>query len=86
MNTVIKEDVKIQATSYQLSNLCGTNFRKSRTAFIGKMRGYHTGLYLIHFEGIIKAEEPNQTWELTGATVLVDRFVDVNISIVEREY
>ena len=67
-------------------DLTGINFDSGRTAFIGHCgSGEEESLYLVTYSCISCASNPRLTWNGAGCDVKVIRFVDVNISVVERE-
>ncbi len=78
-------DTKKQHKVFDSSELCGTNFRGDRSAFIGVVALGNPGLYLITYQGVSKANDPSSTWARSSVRVEVDRFVDINITIVERD-
>ena len=55
----------------------------TETAFIGRIYGKEPELYLIVFDKIALAKRPKSTWS-GGTTVVVDRFVDLEIKIKEK--
>ena len=70
----------------QIRDLIGDNFKNEKSAFIGTCGcGDDETLYLITYECISQASNPRSTWDALSCSVEVIRFVDVNISIVERE-
>ncbi len=78
-------DTKRQHKVFDLSELCGTNFRGDRSAFIGTVAHGNRGLYLITYHGVSKANDPSSTWCHPKVSIEVDRFIDINITIVERD-
>lgn len=55
------------------------------TAFIGKCGvGPNHALYLICYNCIVLAANPIRTWE-GEATIYLDRYVDLNMQVVEKE-
>ncbi len=84
MNSITSE-TKRQHMAFRLSDLCGDNFSDDTSAFIGTVGVGEQGLYLVTYHGISKADDPSLTWDMTSTDVEVDRFVDVNITVVERD-
>lgn len=69
-------------TEYSVSQLVGSGF----TAFIGSLyEQEESKLFLITYSAIVMAEEPRKTWSEENCTFFVERFVDLNISIIEIE-
>ena len=54
----------------------------TETAFIGKA-GTKEGVFLIVFECVVLAERPNTTYS-GGASVVVEKYVDIEITIKEK--
>lgn len=70
----------------QIENLIGEHFKDDKSAFIGMCgTGDDDTLYLVTYLGISQASAPGSTWKTKGCSVKVIRFVDVNISVVERK-
>ncbi len=84
MNYVIGEVNKTGGKKMVAPMLCGDNFDRKRSAFIGTAGFGDFGLYLVTYQGITKAGNANETYNGRGCDITIDRFVDVNISIVER--
>ena len=84
MNSITPE-TKRQQMTFRLSNLCGDDFSDDTSAFIGTVGRGEQGLYLITRQGISKADDPSVTFKHPEARIEVDRFVDINITIVERD-
>ena len=87
MNTVTPRPLqkKFEWTG-KADDLIGTNFGSRRTAFIGHCgAGEEESLYLVTYKCISYASAPWLTWNGPNCDVKVIRFVDVNISVVERE-
>ena len=86
MNTIAKgPKQKTYTWTGKLKNLTGTNLIPSRTAFIGNCGIETDRLFLINYDCITVAENPDQTWSCGSCEVKVVRFVDVSISVVERD-
>ncbi len=87
MNTVTPiEQKKKWVWTGQIGDLIGGNFKNVKSAFIGTCgAGEDDTLYLVTYECISVAGEPGTTWKAMGCSVEVIRFVDVNISVVERD-
>ena len=67
-------------------DLTGINFDSRKTAFVGHCgSGEEESLYLVTYNCISYASNPRLTWNGPNCGVKVIRFVDVNISVVERE-
>ncbi len=67
-------------------DLTGTKFDSRKTAFIGHCgAGEEESLYLVTYDCISYASTPQLTWNGANCDVAVIRFVDVNISVIERE-
>ncbi len=83
MNTITKTpEQKKHIWTGKLKDLIGVNFRTSRTAFIGTCGTEEDRLFLINYDCIAVAEEPDQTWSCDNCNVEVIRFVDVNITVI----
>lgn len=55
------------------------------TAFIGKCGdGPDSALYFISYEHVTLASEPYHTWSSMHCSLRIDRFVDVEITVVEK--
>ncbi len=80
MTVMKRPDIK-----FCLSKLCGVNFSDNTSAFVGTVGSGDWGLYLITYQGISKADDPSITFKHPEARIKVDRFVDVNITVVERD-
>ncbi len=86
MNTVTPIPVRSEFRwTGELGDLIGDNFDSGKTAFIGSCGAGEETLYLITYECVSMARCPQSTWEMSECDVRVIRFVDVNISIVERK-
>ncbi|KKK88615.1 hypothetical protein LCGC14_2741370 [marine sediment metagenome] len=87
MNTVKPLTLRKKfAWTGRLGNLIGTHFKDKKSAFIGTVGfGDDETLYLVTYACISQANTPCHTWSALGCSVKVIRFVDVDISIVERE-
>ena len=59
----------------------GNVINKGHTAFVGQCGLDEPGhtLYLITFARIIRADCPQRTWSGSNCSVIVDRYVDVEI-------
>lgn len=54
----------------------------NQTAFIGKCGfGPEHELYLITYDGIVLATDPQRAWSYGGCSVVVEQFVDIEITI-----
>ena len=84
MNSITPE-TKRQHMTFRLSDLCGDNFSDDTSAFVGTVANGIQGLYLITYQGISSAANPIATYRVENVSIEVDRFVDVNITIVERD-
>ncbi len=84
MNSITPE-IKRQHMTFCLSDLCGDGFSDDTSAFIGTVGSGEWGLYLITWQGVSKANDPSITFKHPEARIEVDRFVDVNITVVERD-
>lgn len=82
---IVANDRKKPPLEMKLSELCGDNFDNGRSAFLGTPGFGQYGLWLVSFNGLVLARDPSATHTSPNCTVSIDRFVDVNISIVERE-
>lgn len=79
MNTVITKPVPpiIEITA---GDLIGGNMRShGYTAFIGSIGGYK-GLFLITYEGVILANEPNLSWNGLDCAVTIDHYCAITIT------
>ncbi len=86
MNTVTPIPLKSKFRwTGEVGDLIGDNFDSEKTAFIGSCGAGEETLYLVTYECVSIARCPQSTWESSICTVEVIRFVDVNISIVERK-
>lgn len=57
----------------------------NETAFIGRCGiGPDHSLYLIIYDGVVLAENPNSTWTRSGCDIVVDRFVNIGIKVLEN--
>ena len=81
MNRIVNTEIFEKSPSrYFASELCKTG----ETAFIGKCGcGPANSLYLITYKAVIQADTPNYKWG-GAAQVIVDRFVDIEITIKEK--
>ena len=68
-----------------VGDLIDNNFDNCKTAFIGRCGTEEDKLFLINYNCVTQADRPESTWEGKGCTVAVIRFIDVTISIVERD-
>ena len=85
MNTVTKiPELKKYVWTGKIKDLIGGRFQTSKTAYIGNCGCEDDRLFLINYDCITVAEDPDQTWSSNDCDVEVIRFVDVNISVVER--
>ncbi len=84
MNRVIDNKKKFEWTG-QLKDLIGTNYKEEKSAFIGTIGDRKNILFLVNYDCILVADEPNATWDCKGCDVEVIRFVDVDITIIERD-
>ena len=86
MNTVKPLPLRKQfAWTGQVKDLIEDNFKDEKSAFIGTAgTGDDETLYLVTYDCVSQANSPCHTWSALGCSVKVIRFVDVNISIVER--
>lgn len=81
MNTVKILKDKAVLVEYQANDLIGSRILEHpHTAFVGSVGGCQ-GLFLITYECIVLAENPNKTWN-DKAPFKVDHFCDVRISEV----
>lgn len=80
MNTIINSK---QAARTTISRIRESN---NETAFIGKCgSGPENELYLINYGSIFLASDPRKKqWSSPNCEVYVDRYVDVEIKIVEK--
>ncbi len=85
MNTIVTVVEKDKPKEMTLGDLCGPNFDTNRSAFLGEVGWELFDLYLVTYQGISKATNPQQTWDTKNCSVQVSRFVDISISIVERK-
>ncbi len=69
----------------KIEDLIGGNFKEKRSAFFGSCGAGEEALYLITYKAISLAGKPGSTWDYNSCDVEVIRFVDVNISVVERK-
>ena len=86
MNTVTPRppQKKFRGTG-KVGDLIGVNFDPGKTAFIGRCEeGEEGSLYLVTYTCISLAGKPMSTWMEVNSAIEVIRFVDVNISVVER--
>ncbi len=81
----IMTDTKKQHRVFRLSDLCGDNFSDETSAFIGTVGKGEHGLYLVTWQGVSKADDPTVTFSFGDVPIEVKRFVDVNITVVERD-
>ena len=80
VNTVTYKP-KNAGRNYKFSEISALN----ETAFIGKVgNGPPHSLYLIVYGGIVLASNPQKIWSAVQ-TLIVDRFVDLEIFVVEKE-
>ena len=84
MNSVVTNG-RNPPTTYGLKTLTSLCKQGKETAFIGCVGfGPKHSLYLIAYNGIVLAGSPDTTW--TGSpAITVDRFVDVEITVIEKE-
>ncbi len=70
----------------KLGDLVGTNYRDEKSAFIGEcgLEDKNT-LYLVTYACVSIAGKPDISWSHNRCDIRVIRFVDVNISVVERD-
>jgi hypothetical protein len=81
VNKVIREGYLDK--EYRLSDLIHGMY--DHTAFIGQCGDGPAGeLYLITYSGIVLAEAPIRFWSGGDAAVLVKRFVDVEIRVLDE--
>lgn len=85
MNNIVQEYDFLEAAEFTIDELCKKNFKDDKSAFIGRIESNETGLHLIHWGGIIRADNPQITWEPCGAKVRVIKFVDIDITARERK-
>jgi len=80
MNTV--KNISSKPIKTTLGNVCSGK----ETAFIGQCGcGPEHELYLIGYECIIEAFNPQKrTWKDLDCNVTVDRFVDIEIVVIEK--
>ena len=81
MNSVATK--RTAAARYMATNLIGRNMCKhGHTAFVGQCGlGPAHSLYLITYNAVVLASEPDNTWD-SAATVVVDHFCGVSITEV----
>ena len=82
MNTVKQNDPKPKC-EYVLSDLILKNGGKE-TAFIGTCGTGERGLHLIAYDQIIKLDDPINSWDSLNCDVVVDEFVDVEITVIHK--
>jgi hypothetical protein len=71
--------------TWTVRDLIGDSYSQERTAFIGQCgNGDKNTLYLIIYTGVVLASNPFHLWESKGCDCYVDRFVDVEITAIER--
>lgn len=59
-----------------------TVIKSGHTAFLGKC-GYDVyGLYLITYDGIVKADNARRTWSSPECNVEVERYVNIEIKVI----
>ena len=75
MNNVVT--VK-KGKDYVCSALIGDNLRDDRTAFIGTCGSGEHGLYLVTYDCIVKADDPENTWS-GSCPLTADEFVNITI-------
>jgi len=82
MNYVIMPSNKITTKEFKLKDLTLEN-KGTQTAFIGRCGlGPDRSLYLVTYNRIILANDPDRSWSSPNCSVLVDRFVDVEIKVL----
>jgi hypothetical protein len=83
MNTVNTKLVPPITSKTTVGELIGSNMRShGQTAFVGSIGG-EEGLFLITYGAVVKANQPNLTWNYSGnrrGVVHVDRYCDVVIT------
>lgn len=73
-----------KVTQCKVGDLIRTNYSEHANAFIGKCGfGPPNSLYIVTYDSIILASNPGKAWD-REANVTVDRFVDLDIKIVEQ--
>jgi len=85
MNRVKDFEKPESKRKYKLGNLileCGG----TETAFIGCCgAGPEHSLYNITCDRIFLADNPKEAWTHEGCPVIIDRFVDIEIEVIEKE-
>ena len=84
MNSVVMNREK-SAMKWTVPELTRDNFSADRSAFLGTAGYGKYGLYLITHTGLVKADNPYTTFSHPRCRVSVDRFVDVIITVKERD-
>ena len=85
MNRVTSRVKRNETEKMVANDLLGYNFCSSRSAFVGNVGTGKFGLYLVTYMRVVEANDPSNTYQGEFCHISVDRFVDVDISIVERE-
>ena len=82
MNTVKNNIQPSFPKNLILNDVC----HSGETAFIGKCGyGPENALYLISYGHIVLASNPlHQTWSSYGCIVVVERYVDIEINVMEK--
>lgn len=86
MNTIKKDQPILENTTTVLNELLDrTDNGKSETAFIGRCgNGPENSLYLITYSSVVLATNPQRDWCDDYCQIVINRFVDIVITIKEK--
>ena len=69
-----------------LSELTKNNYSDERNAFIGRVGDDDVdNLFIVTYDRISIAESPEETWDNPKCDFTVKRFVDLKITVVEKD-
>ncbi len=80
----IKEVVKKPMLKISGEKLTRSNWREDKCAFIGSI-GDYSGVFFVTYAGITYLKKPSATWDWDVEDVYVDRFVDLDVVVRERQ-
>lgn len=81
MITVERKNV---ASKMTLGDLIDDNYKQQKNAYIGSCgNGPQDSLYIVGFDRIFLAEDPENTWDDPECSVYVDKFVRIRIIVEE---
>lgn len=86
MNKVIEEIQDKTHDECSINFLIGLLLENIQTAFIGRAEDYHANeLWLITKGAIVSARNPKVEWTSRSKNFYVKKFVDIEITIEEKE-